>query len=59
MKIIVGGLVITAILLLLYGEKYDFSTVDKFKTHMPILFPDWTWEGFVQKFEEVRLRNVK
>jgi hypothetical protein len=49
----------TAILFLLYGEKYYYSTADDFKAHMPILFPDWTWEAFVQKFEEVRLHNVK
>jgi hypothetical protein len=32
---------------------------DDFKENMPKLFPDWTWEGFVQKFEEVRLKKVK
>jgi hypothetical protein len=47
----------TAILFLLHGR--STANVDDFKTHMPILFPDWTWEAFVQKFEEVRLHNVK
>jgi hypothetical protein len=42
----------------LYGGYYDELT-EKFKHDMPILFPDWTWEGFIQKFEEVRLHKVK
>jgi hypothetical protein len=47
----------TAIEFILYGT--EKSNVDDFKAHMPILFPDWTWEAFVQKFEEVRLHSVK
>lgn len=47
-----------AILNLLYGNEYDFANVYDFKAHMPILFPGWTWEGFVQKFEEVRLKKT-
>jgi hypothetical protein len=42
---------------ILYGD--GLANVDEFKEEMPKLFPGWTWEGFVQKFEEVRLHKVK
>ncbi len=38
---------------------YQTDITEQFKHDMPILFPDWTWEGFVQKFEEIRLHKVK
>lgn len=46
----------TGILDLLYG--YNLANLSEMKENMPKLFPDWTWEGFVQKFEEVRLNKV-
>jgi hypothetical protein len=41
---------------ILYGD--GLANVDEFKEEMPKLFPGWTWEAFVQKFEEVRLHSV-
>jgi hypothetical protein len=43
---------------LLYKE-YHKEHTERFKENMPKLFPDWTWEGFIKKFEEVRLKKVK
>ena len=30
-----------------------------FKKHMPEIFPDWTWEKFIARYEELRLSNKK
>ncbi|WP_336732808.1 hypothetical protein [Chryseobacterium sp. VD8] len=30
---------------------------ETFKTEMPKIFPDWTWENFIAKFESLRLSN--
>jgi hypothetical protein len=31
------------------------SETETFKTEMPKIFPDWTWENFIEKFESLRL----
>jgi len=31
------------------------SETETFKTEMPKIFPDWTWENFIAKFESLRL----
>ncbi|MFP9114356.1 hypothetical protein ACLI1A_10465 [Flavobacterium sp. RHBU_3] len=33
------------------------SETETFKTEMPKIFPDWTWENFIAKFENLRLSN--
>jgi hypothetical protein len=33
------------------------SETETFKTEMPKIFPDWTWENFIAKFESLRLSN--
>lgn len=30
---------------------------EDFKKHMPQIFPDWTWESFIEKYESLRLSN--
>ena len=47
----------TGILDLLYG--YNLANLTEMKENMPKLFPDWNWEGYVQKFDELRLHKVK
>ena len=32
------------------------ETID-FKKNMPEIFPDWTWKGFIEKYESLRLSN--
>lgn len=41
---------------ILYGD--GLANVREFKEEMPKLFPGWTWEAFVEKFEEVRLHQM-
>jgi hypothetical protein len=36
-------------------DAYDYG-VDKFKTYMPQLFPDFKWEDFVALYERVRIK---
>ncbi|MFP9114355.1 hypothetical protein ACLI1A_10460 [Flavobacterium sp. RHBU_3] len=33
------------------------SETETFKAEMPKIFPDWTWENFIAKFENLRLSN--
>ncbi|MFN8309772.1 MAG: hypothetical protein U0T73_07405 [Chitinophagales bacterium] len=42
----------------LYGGYWEEHT-ENFKEKMPKLFPDWTWEAWLKKFEEVRLHTAK
>ncbi|MDN4013700.1 hypothetical protein QX233_14575 [Chryseobacterium gambrini] len=47
-------------LVLLYymdGEGIGLVETETFKTEMPKIFPDWTWENFIAKFESLRLSN--
>jgi hypothetical protein len=44
----------TIILSYLSGE--SSPEMEKMKLYMPKIFRGWTWEGFIQKYEEVRLR---
>lgn len=37
------------------GEGVGASETETFKTEMPKIFPDWTWENFIAKFESLRL----
>lgn len=30
---------------------------EQFKLHMPRLFPEWTWEGFVAKYESLKIEE--
>ncbi len=39
------------------GEGIGSVETEIFKTEMPKIFPDWTWENFIAKFESVRLSN--
>ena len=42
---------------LLHHEGYSIGEVETevFKKHMPEIFPDWTWEGFIEKYESLKL----
>lgn len=45
-------------LVLLYymnGKGIGEQETETFKTEMPKIFPDWTWENFIEKFESLRL----
>jgi hypothetical protein len=47
-------------LVLLYymdGEGIGSVETETFKTEMPKIFPNWTWEGFIATFERLRLSN--
>lgn len=47
-------------LVLLYymnGEGIGSVETEIFKTEMPKIFPDWTWENFIVRFESLRLSN--
>ncbi|REC39951.1 hypothetical protein [Chryseobacterium sp. 5_R23647] len=37
------------------GGGIGYVETETFKTEMPKIFPDWTWEGFIAKFEDLRL----
>lgn len=39
------------------GIGIDSVETETFKTEMPKIFPDWTWENFIAKFESLRLSN--
>ena len=39
------------------GEGVGASESETFKTEMPKIFADWTWENFIEKFESFRLSN--
>ncbi|WP_445432792.1 hypothetical protein [Chryseobacterium indoltheticum] len=39
------------------GEGIGSVETETFKTEMPKIFPDWTWENFIAKFESLRLSN--
>lgn len=39
------------------GEGIGSVETEIFKTEMPKIFPDWTWENFIAKFESLRLSN--
>jgi hypothetical protein len=43
----------SAILALCYGE--ENNKVEEMKERMPKLFPGWTWEAFVAKYDEVKI----
>lgn len=45
--------------LLYYMNGVGIGSVETetFKTEMPKIFPDWTWENFIAKFESLRLSN--
>ncbi len=35
----------------------EYKETEKFKEQMPRLFPGWTWEGFVSKYESLRIEE--
>lgn len=39
------------------GEGIGSVETETFKTEMPKIFPDWTWESFIATFERLRLSN--
>ncbi len=39
------------------GKGEGESETETFKKEMPKIFPDWTWEDFISKFENLRLSN--
>jgi len=39
------------------GEGIGSVETEIFKAEMPKIFPDWTWENFIAKFESLRLSN--
>ena len=41
------------------GEGIGASETETFKTEMPKIFADWTWDGFIEKFESLRLSKNK
>ncbi len=41
------------------GEGIGSVETEIFKTEMPKIFPDWTWENFIARFESLRLSNKK
>lgn len=41
------------------GEGIGSVETEIFKTEMPKIFPGWTWENFIAKFESLRLSNKK
>lgn len=41
------------------GSGIGSVETENFKTEMPEIFPDWTWENFIAKFESLRLSNKK
>jgi hypothetical protein len=45
--------------LLYYMDGIGIGSVETeiFKTEMPKIFPDWTWENFIARFESLRLSN--
>lgn len=47
------------LVLLHYMDSGGIGSVETktFKTEMPKIFTDWTWEGFIAKFEDLRLSN--
>ncbi|THF53038.1 hypothetical protein E6C50_02185 [Flavobacterium supellecticarium] len=47
------------VVLLYYMNGVGIGSVETetFKTEMPKIFPDWTWENFIAKFESLRLSN--
>ena len=44
------------VILNLRNGKGDESVVEKFKTYMPQIFPDFKWEEFVGLYERVRIK---
>ncbi|WP_118976781.1 hypothetical protein [Taibaiella koreensis] len=49
------------LVLLYYMDGTGIGSVETetFKTEMPKIFPGWTWENFIAKFESFRLSNKK
>lgn len=49
------------VVLLFYMNGVGIGLVETeiFKTEMPKIFPDWTWENFIAKFESLRVSNKK
>ncbi|KMQ70289.1 hypothetical protein [Chryseobacterium koreense] len=45
------------LVLLEYMNGKNSEITETFKTEMPQIFPDWTWENFIEKFESLRLSN--
>ena len=45
------------LVLLEYTKGNSSEITETFKTEMPQIFPDWTWESFIEKFESLRLSN--
>jgi hypothetical protein len=48
------------VLLYYMGEiSIGASETEKLKTEMPKIFPDWSWDNFITKFESLRLSKPK
>ncbi len=47
------------VLLFLQGNSIGEARTELFKEQMPIIFPDFVWENFVEKYESLRLSNKK
>ncbi len=45
------------VLLFLQGNSIGEARTELFKEQMPIIFPDFVWENFVEKYESLRLLN--
>ncbi|UPT69990.1 MAG: hypothetical protein M0D53_12725 [Flavobacterium sp. JAD_PAG50586_2] len=43
------------VLLFIQGKSIGASVAEDFRKEMPLLFPDFSWEAFVQKYESLRL----
>lgn len=43
------------LVLLEYTKGNSSEITETFKTEMPQIFPDWTWESFIEKFESLRI----
>ena len=43
------------LVLLEYMNGNSSEITETFKTEMPQIFPDWTWESFIEKFETLRI----
>lgn len=41
------------------GKGIGSVETESFKTEMPKIFPNWTWENFIARFESLRLSNKK
>jgi hypothetical protein len=47
------------VLLFLQGDSIGEARTQLFKEYMPTIFPDFSWENFVSKYEGLRLSNKK